>query len=350
MKLPVLDDVADAATHCSYCPKLCRYACPVAEATGRESATPWGIDREIATAARTGVVTEATAAAVYRCTGCRGCGSSCLPGLDLPTHVRAARAVVVTAGLQPEGVLDAAGIPRAPSAALASGATADAAMLVLPGCRSTDDDALAAVLAAVDLPYRVVDAPACCGAHTADVGLRDAAEQQADDLVARLVGAETVVVADPHCARRLRIDREDPRVVALPTLLAGLVDRLVPAEGIEPDAVTWHDPCWLGRGLATYDEPRAVVAAAAGAPVLESEHHRDHSGCTGGGMGYPQADPHGAAEVLRRRAEELAVAAPAGTEVVTACPTAAARLRAAGLPASDLAAYLVSRLSIPGST
>ena len=27
---------------CEFCPKMCRFACPVSEATGREALTPWG--------------------------------------------------------------------------------------------------------------------------------------------------------------------------------------------------------------------------------------------------------------------------------------------------------------------
>lgn len=344
--LPRLADVADAATHCSFCPKMCRYACPVAAATGRESVTPWGIDREIAQAARTGQVTEATARAVYACTGCRSCGSACLPGLDLPTHVRAARAAVIDAGLAPSGIGAAAGRPAVPDAALTAGATAGADVVVFPGCHSADGAPLAALLHAAEVVYDVVHESACCGAHTADVGLAADAEAQASDLEQRLLAAATVVVADPHCARRLRIDRVDSRVVPLAVFLAGLAGpagRLRFAE--VPQPVAWHDPCWLGRGLATYQEPRALVAAASGAPVAEAEHTRDHAGCTGGGMGYPLADPPGAAQVLQRRADELSQAAPGGTPVVTACPLAAERLRTAGLSAHDLAAYLASRLA-----
>lgn len=340
--LPLLGDVAEAATHCSFCPKMCRYACPVAEATGRESVTPWGIDREIARVARTGEVTEATARAVYACTGCRSCGSACLPGLDLPTHVRAARAVVVEAGLAPPGVTAAAGFAAAPDTVLAAGATADADVVVFPGCRSAEGAPLAALLRAAGVVYDVVPGAACCGAHTADVGLAVEAEAQARDLEERLVGAATVVVADPHCARRLRIDRVDSRVVPLAAFLSGHAGALRFSD--VPEVVAWHDPCWLGRGLATYEEPRALVAAASGAPIAEAEHARDHAGCTGGGMGYPLADPAGADGVLRRRAEELRSAAP-GAPIVTACPLAADRMRGAGLPAHDLAAYLAGRLA-----
>lgn len=340
--LPTIADIRADAMHCSYNAKLCRFACPVATATGKESVTPWGINRAITAADHAGAVSAATAAAVYGCTGCRSCGSVCLPGLDLPTHVRAARAAVVAAGLAPDGLDDAAGRPSQPATALSAGATPGAATIVYPGCRSSDGAPLAALLAALDEPYDVVAGATCCGARSVDVGHAQAGLSEAADLAQRLGSADTVVVADPHCARWLRIDHADPRVVALPVFLAGIIDRL-PAPP-QPARIVWHDPCWLGRGMGVYDEPRAVLAAA-GAQICEPAHRRDHARCTGGGMGYAETDPHGAAEILASCAAVLGDALPGGDgPVVTGCPTAAARLRSAGRDAYDLAGWLASRL------
>lgn len=345
-QLPTIADVRAGAEHCSYNAKLCRYACPVATATGKESVTPWGINRAITTAARDGAVTAATAASVYGCTGCRACGGMCLPGLDLPTHVRAARAEVVAAGLAPAGVDNAAGRARPPAPELAAGATPGAATVVYPGCRSADGAALAALLAAAGEPYDVVVAATCCGARSVDVGFAQRGLDEAEELGGRLAGASTVVVADPHCTRWLRVDHDDERVVPAPTFLGELVERL--ASGMRPlddPRVVWHDPCWLGRGLAVYDAPRDLLAAA-GAQVVEPFHTRDHATCAGGGMGYPDVDPAGGEAILARRVAELRAGA-GDVPVVTACPTAADRLRSAGLDAHDLAGWLAGRLGGP---
>lgn len=349
--LPVLADVAAAAEHCSYCAKLCRYLCPVAEATGRESVTPWGIDREITQAARTGEVTRATADAVYACTGCRGCGASCLPGLDLPTHVRAARAAVVDAGLAPAGVEAAAGHAVAVDGPLADGATAGAELMVFPGCHSRDQAALAAVLRAAGVAWDVPRQPVCCGARSVDVGLAALGAEQADGARAALADARRVVVMDPHCARRLAVDLAmnvggdvgGDRVVTLPRLLAELVDRLPLRAEVAP--VVWHDPCWLGRGMGEYDESRAVVRAASGAAAVEPEATGDRTRCTGGGMGFDEVFPEPGRALRETRAAGLRAAGADRLPVVTACPTAAARLVDAGLDAHDLAGWLASRLA-----
>lgn len=339
-RLPILSDVAAAAEHCSFCPKMCRFACPVAEATGLESVTPWGIDRVITQMAHGADLSAEELAPIWACTGCRQCGGACVPGLDLPTQVRAARAVAVEKGLAPPATQEAAGSPCAADAALAAGATAGAGLVIYPGCASADGGALAAVLAAAGVTYDVIRGDSCCGARAVDVGQAEVGMERSAALLEQVRAAEKIVVTDPHCARWLRIDLEDERVQTLPEYLVTIVDSLQfkPL----PGAVAWHDPCWLGRGMAQYDDARAVVRLAAGGGPLEPEHTRDRAWCAGGGMGYPEADPEGAAEILRRRAEELhATTAPA---VVTACPTAAARLGAAGLDAHDLAGYLASRL------
>ena len=334
--LPILSDVAAAAEHCSYCPKMCRFACPVAEATGLESVTPWGIDRVITAMARGDELSAEEQAPLWACTGCRQCGGACVPGLDLPTHVRAARAVAVP----PEGIEEAGGVSMAPADALRAGATPGAALVIYPGCRSEDGAALAAVLAAAGVAYEVIAEESCCGARDADIGAQDAAATRAEDLTKRLQRATRIVVADPHCARWLAWDRGDARVQTLTSFLATLVADLPVAADAQP--VAWHDPCWLGRGMTEYDEARTVVAAVSGAPAAEPEHSYDRAWCTGGGMGYPITDPDGAAEILQRRAAELRATGCAVT--VTACPTAAQRLRDAGLDAYDLAGYVRSRL------
>ena len=386
--LPILDDVAAAAEHCSYCAKLCRFMCPVAEETGRESVTPWGIDREITAAAKRGSVNRATADAVYACTGCRACGASCLPGLDLPTHVRAARAAVVDAGLAPDGADAACGVPTPVTGPLLDGATPGAELLIFPGCDSRDQTALAAVLLAAGVAWDVPREPVCCGARSVDVGFAELGRDQAAHATSALAGAGRIVAMDPHCARRLAVDLAQDvakdvaqdvakdvgleRVVTLPRFLAELAPSLPLRADVAP--VVWHDPCWLGRGMREYDEAREVVRAASGADAVEPEHTGDRTRCTGGGMGFDQVFPETGRALREARAAGLRAAGaafaappgsstvddrggisrasstvehPGGPPVVTACPTAAARLADAGLDAHDLAGWLASRLADP---
>jgi Fe-S oxidoreductase len=336
-----LADVRADATHCTFCPKMCRFACPVAAATGRETHNPWGIDRAVVALAD-GRADTAVADAVFACTGCRRCGSACLPGLDLPTHVRAARAQLVAAGVAPHVAVPEA---RAPLGRLATEADAEADLVVWPDCAGSGaaDDALAAVLAAAGRAWALPSEPVCCGARAADVG-------QAADAEARLAhgrdgvaGARRVVVADPHCARRLRVDAGDDRVTTVAELLAELVDAL-PLRATGERAV-WHDPCWLARGLGVTAAPRQVIAAVTGRPPVEAWPHPDRTGCTGAGMGLPATHPAAARAMAEGCRRDLAAAG--ADVVVTGCADAGATLAAGELTdrQGDLVAFVANRLA-----
>lgn len=87
------------------------------------------------------------------------------------------------------------------------------------------------------------------------------------------------------------------------------------------------------------------VKGALDPQLVAPAHHRQHARCTGGGMGYAEVDPVAAKAILADCAAGLRKAlSGADGPVVTACPTAADRLRAAGLDADDLAGWLAGRL------
>src|SRR5205823_244399 len=85
---------------CEFCPKMCRFACPVSEATGREALTPWG---KVSLAVLVGREPDAAAALAFAgCTGCHRCAVYCAHDNDVPSILYAARATAVRAGVAPQ--------------------------------------------------------------------------------------------------------------------------------------------------------------------------------------------------------------------------------------------------------
>jgi len=91
--------------------------------------------------------------------------------------------------------------------------------------------------------------------------------------------------------------------------------------------VAYHDPCYLGRVNAIYDEPRAVLSAIPGVELVEMSHARETSLCCGGGGGGMWLDGF-QWELAHTRTSEWRVqeAVSAGADVLAiACPYEPAR-------------------------
>jgi heterodisulfide reductase subunit D len=82
--------------------------------------------------------------------------------------------------------------------------------------------------------------------------------------------------------------------------------------------ITFHDPCYLGRGNGEYDAPRKVLEAL-GNPLIEMKRSKSFGLCcgAGGGQMFKEAEK-GDKEVFIERIEEV-IETGAGI-VATACP------------------------------
>jgi Fe-S oxidoreductase len=87
--------------------------------------------------------------------------------------------------------------------------------------------------------------------------------------------------------------------------------------------VAFHDPCYLGRYRAVYDDPRQVIARTA--TLVEPPRTRERSFCCGAGGGLVFLGEESGHPMNEARAQEL-VATGAGI-VATACPFCSAMFR-----------------------
>ncbi|HKI59302.1 MAG TPA: heterodisulfide reductase-related iron-sulfur binding cluster [Trueperaceae bacterium] len=136
-------------------------------------------------------------------------------------------------------------------------------------------------------------------------------------------GSEKLVLTTcPHCFNALFNDYPqlggDYRVVHH----TQLIERLM-AEGRLPpvrlgEAVTYHDPCYLGRHNGVYDAPRAVLSSGGG-EVAEMPRHRENALCCGaGGAQFWKEEEPGRTRVSEMRFAEAE--ATGAAVVAAACP------------------------------
>ncbi len=373
---PSADSLRHAAELCEFCPKMCRFACPVSEAEPREALTPWGKSSLAALTAAVGRAPDASSGlAFHGCTGCLRCTHYCAHGNDVPTLLFAARAVAVRSGSDPSVLRDlparlatrghaedaelaavlallrrgeeeasALGPAEAPPAARTAAASAP---LLFAGCETLAQggqparDALSAARA-LGAPLQLAGEGAlCCGLPLLEAGHPGQFAAHALKVRAALAGSSpqntpvNVIFLQPACARAVR-DRYPGHGASLPagSVVEHATTFLARALALRPDlrarpklegAVAYHDPCELARGLHETEAPRALLAAAMGGGVREAVRCREDASCCGAGGLLPRTMPAVASAIAAERRAELA---DTGAPAVTASPACAKALGA----------------------
>ena len=140
--------------------------------------------------------------------------------------------------------------------------------------------------------------------------------------------ATKIVVTCAHCFNTLK--NEYPQlgghyeVLHHTQLLNRLVreKRLTPVAPVAPDAapsaVTYHDPCYIGRHNGVYDPPRELIGALPGVTLTEMPRHGNRSFCCGGGGARMWMEEKLGSRINGNRMDEAL--ATGAEQVAVACP------------------------------
>jgi Fe-S oxidoreductase len=209
----------------------------------------------------------------------------------------------------------------------------DVEYLLWVGCAGSLDDnakrttrALAELLDEAGVEFMVLGgAETCTGDAARRLGqeflFQELAKQNVETLNA--AGAKKIVVTCAHCFNALA--NEYPQlggtyeVVHHTQLLAKLVadGRLVPAHPVDT-AVTYHDPCYLGRHNRVFSPPREILGSVPGVRLKEMPRNRETSFCCGAGGARMWMEESIGTRINETRTDE---ALSTGAELVTAaCP------------------------------
>jgi len=133
-----------------------------------------------------------------------------------------------------------------------------------------------------------------------------------------------IVTACPHDYNTLKNEYKELggnyEVLHHTEFIKELIDkgRLQVSASMKGKKVTFHDPCYLGRGNEVFDVPRELIAAT-GVDLIEMKRSRRNSFCcgAGGAQMFKEAEP-GNKEVNMERAEEALGLKP--DVIATGCP------------------------------
>lgn len=348
--MPALSPFIKTIEYCAYCPKLCRFSCPVAQVLCSESVTPTGKMTVLKLVGEGVLPFEGEAAELfYLCTGCLVSRTYCEHEIEVYPPFAAARREAVKLRVAPEKALRFAGTwekrgnPFSEDlAAVVKGLgfeTGARKVVLFAGCSTLHyfpEQVLDSgrLLSAAGVSFQVFAAERlCCGQPLLALGHHELFLKQAELVCRALQGAELVLSPCPTCADFLRHQYPAAgfelraKVQHLTEFLAEKINRL-PLRRKETKKIIYHDPCHLGRYLGIYDQPRRLLEAAAEVKPSEFFESRERSTCCGGGGGLPVVRPEAARLIA---GEKAAAARASGAELLaTACPMCRRMLGRAG--------------------
>jgi Fe-S oxidoreductase len=334
----VLDVTDGAANVCFQC-GTCTATCPWYELDGEALSV-----REMMRSAQLG--TDGMDESLYQCLTCRACEASCPRGVDIVDAVVGLRELAFERDEAPgslEGALWSVYEEDNPWERPASdrdewleevpdhvdvpvGGEAD--VLYYVGCAPSYDPSLQSVPAAVvqllsaaDVDYTVLGGEEmCCGDVVRQTGEPTFFEEieQHNGAAFEETGAETIVTSSPHCSETFADAYDlDADVRHYTEFLRDLVESGDLPLGDLDRTVTYHDPCYLARGMDVVDAPRELLDAA-GVELVEMADSGAETLCCGGGGGHMWQEVETEERFADRRAEQAEDTA-AG-ELLTACP------------------------------
>ncbi|MGI5242994.1 (Fe-S)-binding protein [Dactylosporangium sp. CA-139066] len=215
----------------------------------------------------------------------------------------------------------------------------DVEYLFWVGCAGALDEnakrttrAVAELLHTADVPFMVLGgAETCTGDAARRLGQELLFQELGKSNVETLdaAGAKKIVVTCAHCFNTIANEYPqlggDYEVVHHTQLLSRLVaeGRLRPAHPVDA-AVTYHDPCYLGRHNRVFSPPRDLIGAVPGVTYTEMERSRETSFCCGAGGARMWLEERIGTRINEARTDQ---ALGTGAEVVAAaCPFCIAML------------------------
>jgi fumarate reductase (CoM/CoB) subunit B len=359
------DNVAKQLDYCTFCPKMCRHACPVSTASGRETHIPQvKMDRLNQLRLGRGSWTAESTDPLWACTGCRHCTKYCDHGNEPGLVLFTGRAVAVDKGVPHPALAGYSERFRAREQRLSAQLQAsfpdrlatEGELGFWPGCDAIDKSSsdIAATLAIFDRTglehAKIVEAPqACAGYPLLAAGHRDLFRWHAGRVATAMRGFKKVAINCSACLYAIR-EQYAAEGVQVRAEVVSTADVLAPAAAnlacqLQRKSVYYHDPCYHARYNDVIDAPRKALAQLV--EVREFAWSKQDTECCGGGGLLPKTMPLVADQMAKRRLAE--VHATGGGMVVTSCATCAFMLKR-NAPASVEVTNLATAMAILSET
>lgn len=290
---------------------------------------------------------HSTADYVFSCASCLACDSNCNiihchpPYADISDIIRLLRSEMVKRGFIPEKSLQKVydeikkrkDYGEAIPFNLPNQIKNDQADTVLftecshNQAQKTIYEALSRLFEKIGTPVSSFSEKGCCGASLYDFGFWEEVKPLVESnwLNMKPLKEKRFVFVNPHCQEF--IQKRYPEILPDYTGINGhhisqfLLDAFksgrLKSRRTDKVKVSYHDPCYLGRGLKIYDTPREVLTSLEGVELIEMGRNRENSFCCGSRI-LGNYVPHLSKDTAKERLKEFRAT---GAELlITACP------------------------------
>lgn len=185
------------------------------------------------------------------------------------------------------------------------------------------------LIAKIDGPVTIFNEGGCCGSSLYDLGFWDelrALLPKKAEAWKKLQGKEVIFI-NPHCQEFMlkSYPQIEDRQLGITGrhfsefLVAAFKEGKLKAKVKQGIKVSYHDPCYLGRGLGIYEAPRETLSFLEGVQLVEMKRNRKNAYCCGaGGSVRGGAFPEFSQGVAQERLAEFK--ATGADLLITACP------------------------------
>jgi Fe-S oxidoreductase len=198
---------------------------------------------------------------------------------------------------------------------------ADVDYLLWIGCAGSFDDrskkvskSLVRILQKAGISFAILGVEEkCTGDFARRVGNEMLFQMMAQENIETLnnYNVKKIITACPHCLNSLKHDYPqlggNYEVIHHAEFIAQLIkDGKIKVKPSLDGALTYHDPCYLGRYNDIYDQPRSILQSVAKGVVKELGRHGRESFCCGAGGGRMWMEETIGKRINLERSEEIA--------------------------------------------
>lgn len=322
--------------YCTYCPKMCRFSCPVSEVEKDESYTPWGKMNLASLLFNNHVhLSEEVAAASYKCLSCMRCQVYCDHSIDVPASLHQVRKQAIKNYVAPQEVMEYEkkfhqyNNPYEKNLSQIIKETLPGKeyehpgdVLFWPTCHTVNHfperlqayTELFKKLGVKDVSIHVHDMQ-CCGQGLFDLGFDQEFEEVAEVIFYSLKSYKTLISDGPGCAFTLAATYKERH---FPLQAIHLIEYMRPyfknsnyhVLDFTQRRIAYLDSFYLTRRFEIAELPRQILEEVTGLNLIEFDHHGWDAISAGIGGAFELTSPdssHKLATNMMKQAEEKGV-------------------------------------------